>query len=271
MQRLCKLARSSDPGKPSLTASNLIIVKTSLPASVTFPCSSRLQKSAGSNVEVNVVLAFADKLPSLQDIFDEVKNRDPHQEEFHQAVEEVLDTVMPVFKKHEELLPMMKRCGCSRHCPYSVPLCMAPHSQSPCLLLPVALCQRQGNVLHSSAQVQGLFHPALRVKLQFAITILWLRHSRQHGGDRLQDGGARASNCVPGAPRFRLQRVLLAHPGERVHGSCLSARTATHRLCAYLYCLQPDVCLACQRSCASGGSSGTCAPHQLTPPDRLTQ
>ena len=38
-----------------------------------------------------------------------VQKRDPGQEEFHQAVQEVLDTAMPVFKKHPEYIPIMKR------------------------------------------------------------------------------------------------------------------------------------------------------------------
>jgi len=38
-----------------------------------------------------------------------VKNRDPDQKEFYQAVEEVLNTLKPVFEKNEEYVPVMER------------------------------------------------------------------------------------------------------------------------------------------------------------------
>jgi glutamate dehydrogenase (NADP+) len=45
----------------------------------------------------------------MQDIWEMVQQRDPGQTEFHQAVQEVLDTAMPVFAKHPEYIPIMKR------------------------------------------------------------------------------------------------------------------------------------------------------------------
>ena len=46
---------------------------------------------------------------AVQEIWEEVKKRDPNEVEFQQAVEEVLDTAMPVFTKHPEYIPVMKR------------------------------------------------------------------------------------------------------------------------------------------------------------------
>eukprot|EP00884_Botryococcus_braunii_P012905 jgi/Botrbrau1/21615/Bobra.43_1s0019.1 len=47
--------------------------------------------------------------PEVKSIFEAVVARDPAQPEFLQAVEEVLVTMEPVFKKRPELLPVMKR------------------------------------------------------------------------------------------------------------------------------------------------------------------
>jgi glutamate dehydrogenase (NADP+) len=45
----------------------------------------------------------------LQEIWDDVQRRDPQEEEFQQAVQEVLDTMMPVFAKHPKYIAIMKR------------------------------------------------------------------------------------------------------------------------------------------------------------------
>jgi glutamate dehydrogenase (NADP+) len=45
----------------------------------------------------------------LQELWTAVQERDPHEPEFLQAVEEVLNTATPVFTRHPEYLPIMKR------------------------------------------------------------------------------------------------------------------------------------------------------------------
>ena len=47
-----------------------------------------------------------DKIMKL--VYDDVIMRDPNQPEFHQAVEEVLDSLSPVIKQHPEYLPVVK-------------------------------------------------------------------------------------------------------------------------------------------------------------------
>jgi glutamate dehydrogenase (NADP+) len=42
--------------------------------------------------------------PELQAIFDSVKARDPDQPEFLQAVEEVIESLEPLFEKHPKYL-----------------------------------------------------------------------------------------------------------------------------------------------------------------------
>ena len=46
---------------------------------------------------------------SLQQIVKVAKERDPHLEEFHQVVDEVADSLKPVFEKHPEYLPDFER------------------------------------------------------------------------------------------------------------------------------------------------------------------
>ena len=43
----------------------------------------------------------------MKTIYDSVIARDPDQPEFHQAVEEVLDSLSPVIKEHPEFLPVV--------------------------------------------------------------------------------------------------------------------------------------------------------------------
>ena len=42
--------------------------------------------------------------PEIQAIFDEVKKRDPNQPEFLQAVEEVIESLEPLFEKYPKYL-----------------------------------------------------------------------------------------------------------------------------------------------------------------------
>ena len=45
---------------------------------------------------------MADLDPKLQDVYDEVLGRNPGEQEFHQAVREVLESLAPVVSKHPE-------------------------------------------------------------------------------------------------------------------------------------------------------------------------
>ena len=57
-----------------------------------------------------------------QAIFDKVKNRDPDQVEFLQAVDEVLSTLDPVLAKRPELVPIVERlCEPERQIMFRVP------------------------------------------------------------------------------------------------------------------------------------------------------
>ena len=44
----------------------------------------------------------------MKTIYDSVIARDPNQPEFHQAVEEVLDSLSPVIQEHPEFLPVVE-------------------------------------------------------------------------------------------------------------------------------------------------------------------
>ena len=44
----------------------------------------------------------------MKSVYEDVMTRDPNQPEFHQAVEEVLDSLSPVIKQHPEYLPVVK-------------------------------------------------------------------------------------------------------------------------------------------------------------------
>ena len=44
----------------------------------------------------------------MKSVYEDVMTRDPNQPEFHQAVEEVLDSLTPVIKQHPEYLPVVK-------------------------------------------------------------------------------------------------------------------------------------------------------------------
>ena len=44
----------------------------------------------------------------MKEVYDSVIARDPDQAEFHQAVEEVLESLGPVIKQHPEYLPVVK-------------------------------------------------------------------------------------------------------------------------------------------------------------------
>ena len=45
---------------------------------------------------------------TMKTVYDSVVARDPNQPEFHQAVEEVLDSLGPVIEAHPEYLPVVK-------------------------------------------------------------------------------------------------------------------------------------------------------------------
>ena len=45
---------------------------------------------------------------TMKSVYEDVMTRDPNQPEFHQAVEEVLDSLSPVIKQHPEYLPVVK-------------------------------------------------------------------------------------------------------------------------------------------------------------------
>jgi len=44
----------------------------------------------------------------MKSIYEDVIKRDPNQPEFHQAVEEVLESLSPVIKQHPEYLPVVR-------------------------------------------------------------------------------------------------------------------------------------------------------------------
>ena len=44
----------------------------------------------------------------MKKVYDSVIARDPNQPEFHQAVEEVLESLVPVIKQHPEYLPVVE-------------------------------------------------------------------------------------------------------------------------------------------------------------------
>ena len=45
---------------------------------------------------------------TMKEVYDSVIARDPNQPEFHQAVEEVLDSLVPVSAAHPEYLPVVR-------------------------------------------------------------------------------------------------------------------------------------------------------------------
>jgi membrane-bound lytic murein transglycosylase MltF len=48
--------------------------------------------------------------PNVQNLFDAVEKRDPDQAEFLQAVQEVLETMEPVFEKYPQVcFPLLER------------------------------------------------------------------------------------------------------------------------------------------------------------------
>jgi glutamate dehydrogenase (NADP+) len=57
----------------------------------------------------NIVKSFGQALFSTEDILKIVKKRDPHQPEFFQAVEEVVNSIKPVFDKKPAYLRVMER------------------------------------------------------------------------------------------------------------------------------------------------------------------
>ena len=46
--------------------------------------------------------------PKMKEVYDDVIARDPDQPEFHQAVDEVLDSLGPVIDQHPDYLPVVK-------------------------------------------------------------------------------------------------------------------------------------------------------------------
>lgn len=50
-----------------------------------------------------------DLVLNLQQILDQVRIRDAHQPEFQQVVDEVAESLRPVFMKHPKLLPIFER------------------------------------------------------------------------------------------------------------------------------------------------------------------
>ena len=65
-------------------------------------------EASGAQIEnrLNTSVNSMDK--TMQEVYDSVIARDPNQPEFHQAVEEVLDSLGPVIESHPEYLPVVR-------------------------------------------------------------------------------------------------------------------------------------------------------------------
>ena len=61
----------------------------------------------------------------IKDVIATVKQRDPNQPEFHQAVEEVMETLEPTVKKHPEFV----KANINRLAKALCPVKAAPHQQ----------------------------------------------------------------------------------------------------------------------------------------------
>jgi glutamate dehydrogenase (NADP+) len=62
-----------------------------------------------AQLKLDTVLSSPICATFLQSLWEEVQRRDPHESEFQQAVEEVLNTMSPVLAKDPKYLPIIKR------------------------------------------------------------------------------------------------------------------------------------------------------------------
>ena len=75
---------------------------------ISFKRGSPVAKAPGAHAEnrFNTSVNHMDK--TMKEVYNSVIARDPNQPEFHQAVEEVLDSLGPVIEAHPEYLPVVR-------------------------------------------------------------------------------------------------------------------------------------------------------------------
>ena len=69
---------------------------------------SPVAKAPGAQTENRFNTSVNQMDKTMKEVYDSVIARDPNQPEFHQAVEEVLDSLSPVIKAHPEYLPVVR-------------------------------------------------------------------------------------------------------------------------------------------------------------------
>ena len=76
---------------------------------------SPVAKAPGAQTENRFNTSVNQMDKTMKEVYDSVIARDPNQPEFHQAVEEVLDSLSPVIKAHPEYLPVSILHHCFLH------------------------------------------------------------------------------------------------------------------------------------------------------------
>ena len=65
-------------------------------------------EASGVALENRILTSVNQMDKTMKEVYDSVIARDPDQPEFHQAVEEVLESLGPVIQQHPEYLPVVK-------------------------------------------------------------------------------------------------------------------------------------------------------------------